>query len=62
MDNFKPGDECYHKATNKKCVVIKLNDDGTVKVRTSDDEERDYNPAELRRPSSVIVKRARNLY
>ncbi len=62
MEDFKPGDECYHKSTNKKCVVIKLNDDGTVKVRTSDDEERDYHPVELRRPQSAIVNRGRNLY
>jgi hypothetical protein len=60
MDDFKPGDECYHKATNKKCVVILKNADGTIKVRNSDDEERDYHFVELRRPMSSIINRSPN--
>lgn len=55
MAEFKPGDECYHKATNKKCVVIKMNADGTIKVHNQDDEERDYNPVELAKRESPIV-------
>lgn len=31
-------------------MVIKTNKDGTVKVRTQKDVERDYYPQELRRP------------
>lgn len=63
MEEFKPGDVCYHKATIKKCVVIKINEDGTVKVRNSDDEERDYHPVELRPIESAIVHRRKgNLY
>jgi len=57
MQELKPGNVCYHKATNKKCVVIKINEDGTVKVRNSDDEERDYHPVELRLQESAIVNR-----
>ncbi len=55
MEEFEPGDVCYHKTTNKKCVVIKLNEDGSIKVRNSDDEERDYHPVELRSPQSGII-------
>lgn len=55
MQELKRGDVCYHKATNKKCVVIKLNEDGTIKVRNADDEERDYHPVELRPEGSAIV-------
>ena len=54
---FQPGDVLYHKSTNKKCVVIKLNDDGTIKVRTSDNEECDYYPVELKYPESGVVPR-----
>lgn len=61
MEEFKPGDSCYHKATIKRCVVIKINEDGTVKVRTQDDEERDYYPEELKRPTSAVVRR-RSIY
>lgn len=57
MEEFKSGDECYHKATNKRCVIIKINDDGTIKVRNQDDEEKDYNPVELRKRESPIVHR-----
>lgn len=53
--NIKPGDVFYHKATNKKCVVLKVNEDGTIKVRTSEDEEKDYYPIELREPTSGVV-------
>lgn len=60
MENWQAGDECYHKATNKKCVVIKINEDGTIKVRTSDDQEKDYHSVELRRPQSAIVNHSRS--
>lgn len=57
MEEFKPGDEYYHKATRKRCVVIKVNDDGTVKVRNQDDAEKDYYPHELKKRESAIVHR-----
>lgn len=47
MDKFKEGDVVYHKATKKRCVVIKMNDNKTIKVRTETDEEKDYYPQEL---------------
>ena len=62
MEEMKPGDLYYHKATNKRCVVIKINDDGTVKVRTGDDEEKDYYPQELEKRSFGAVHRKGNLY
>jgi hypothetical protein len=62
MEEFQAGEVYYHKATNKRCVVIKKNEDGTIKVRTSDDEEKNYFPQELKEPQSAIVKRGRNLY
>ena len=57
MGNIEPGNTCFHKATGKKCVVIKNNEDGTIKVRTAEDEERDYHPQELEEPQAGIVKR-----
>lgn len=49
MDKFIEGTVCYHKATGKRCVVVSTNDkDKLVKVRTEDDEERDYYPQELK--------------
>ena len=64
MDNvFKPGDELFHKATLKRCVVIRINDDGTIKVRDSENEERDYYPVELKaRQSSIVNKSSRPTY
>lgn len=54
MENkFSEGTEAFHKATSKRCVVIRMNDDGTVKVRTEDDEERDYYPQELKTLAEV---------
>ena len=46
MDKFKEGDIVHHKATHKKCVVIKI-DGETLKVRDEDDKEHDYYPVEL---------------
>lgn len=46
MEKFKAGDIVYHKATSKKCVVLKMDKD-TLKVRDQDDKEHDYYPVEL---------------
>lgn len=48
INKFQEGLVVYHKATNSKCVVIKINDDRTIKVRTDKDLERDYYPQELK--------------
>lgn len=61
-NNFQPGDTLLHKATLKRCVVIKINDDGTIKVRDADNKENDYYPVELRTYKLGAVKRGRNLY
>lgn len=37
----------YHKATGHKLAFIKVNDDGTIKVRDQDDKIKDYYPQEL---------------
>lgn len=58
-EKFKPGDELFHKATRKRCVVIKENEDGTIKVRTEDNDENDYHLVELRRGPSQLVRRKR---
>lgn len=47
MDKFNIGDVVYHKATKKRYVIIKMNDNKTIKVRTETDEEKDYYPQEL---------------
>ncbi len=47
MDKFNIGDVVYHKAIKKRCVIIKMNDNKTIKVRTETDEEKDYHPQEL---------------
>lgn len=48
IDVYTSGTVVIHKATNKRCVVISTDTTkGTVKVRTSDDLERDYYPQEM---------------
>lgn len=44
---MKPGDVCYHKATNKRCVVSQDWNEGTVKVTTEDGESMVYSKVEL---------------
>jgi hypothetical protein len=47
-NEFKPGDMVQHKATGKKCVVIRIEEkDNTVIVRDSEDQIRDYSSVEL---------------
>jgi len=57
---FKPGDLVRHKATLKRCVVIRIFSDGRVQVRTQDDETKIYFPEELELweqiPTERIVK------
>lgn len=54
MEKFKEGVVVYHKATKKRCVVIKINsDEKTIKVRTETDEEKDYYPQELETEQEV---------
>ena len=55
---FQEGAETFHKATSKRSVVIRMNEDGTVKVRTEDDEERDYFPQELKTLAEVEAESA----
>jgi hypothetical protein len=47
MQNFKDGDVVYHKATHFRCVIIRTNSDGTIKVRDEKNNEQDYFPQEL---------------
>jgi hypothetical protein len=44
---FKIGDLVTHKATRKRCVIKRLEADGSVVVTTQDDEMRVYEPHEL---------------
>lgn len=47
-NEFKPGDVVQHKATGKKCVVIRIEEkDNTVIVRDSEDQIREYSSVEL---------------
>ena len=48
MDKFKEGGIVYHKATSKRCVIININDDKTIKVRDEDNQEQNYYPQELK--------------
>lgn len=52
-EQFREGGVVYHKATGDRCVIIKINDDGTIKVRTNKDLERDYYPQELETEEQV---------
>lgn len=54
MNKFDDGIKVVHKATKKDCVVMCTNPDGTIKVRTQDDLERDYRPVELETKQEVI--------
>ncbi len=47
MKTFEPGTIVYHLATEKRCVVISTNEDGTVNVETQDDAKRTYSPVAL---------------
>jgi len=44
---FKPGDVVRHKATSKKSVVKRINEEGKIIVTTEDDEVKVYNSEEL---------------
>lgn len=33
---FNPGDVVYHKASHKRCVVVEMNEDKTIKIRDED--------------------------
>ena len=44
---FPNGTVVYHLATNKRCVVISSNPDGTVDVETEDDLKRTYSVVAL---------------
>ena len=47
MDKFKEGGIVFHKATRLRCVIIRINEDGTIKVRDEKDNEKDYHHQEL---------------
>jgi hypothetical protein len=44
---FNKGDIGYHKATNKRCVISDIGDNGRVFVTTEDGEKTVYQPEEL---------------
>jgi hypothetical protein len=56
MDKFREGGIVYHKATRLRCVIIRLNDDGTIKVRDEKDSEKDYYPQELETKEEIDAK------
>ena len=58
IDTVAPGTECFHKATNKKCVVLNIidKDKKLVTVRDSDDIQHEYYTFELRLPQSGVYK------
>ena len=62
MDTFSPGEVLYHKATLLRCVVIKINEDGTIKVRDKMNVEQDYYPQELKRYEKLKVKHSFQRY
>lgn len=56
MDKFREGGVVYHKATRQRCVIIVINKDGTLKVRTEKDEDRHYYPVELETEEEIDVR------
>lgn len=56
MDKFKEGIVVYHKASRKRCVIIKINENQTIKVRTEKDEQKDYYPQELETEEEVTAR------
>ncbi len=44
---MNPGDICYHKATEKRCVIAENWEDNRVKVTTEDGESKVYQKTEL---------------
>jgi hypothetical protein len=61
MGKFKEGGIVWHKSTGHKCVIIRINDDNTIKVRTEKDEEKDYYSQELKTDEEVEME-TRNTY
>ncbi len=55
MEEMKPGDLFYHKATKHRCVVIKTTED-MVKVRDEKNVEQDYYPQELETEAEIDAK------
>ncbi len=55
MDKFEPGTICYHKATNLRCVVIKITDE-MVNVRDEKNEQQDYYPQELETETEINAR------
>lgn len=47
MQNFKPGDIVYHKATEKRCVIKDAWEGNEWRVTTQDGELKVYSPEEL---------------
>lgn len=64
MDQFEVGQVIRHKATLDRCVIIKINENGTIKVRDQNNKEQDYYPQELRPEikTTGIVHRRGGLY
>ncbi len=63
MADFQIGQVVIHKATLHRCVIIKKNDDGTIKVRDQNNQEQNYYPQELRESQAgVVTRRSQNLY
>jgi hypothetical protein len=44
---MKPGDLAYHKATEKRCVIKDVWENGDWRVTTEDGEIQVYSPVEL---------------
>lgn len=44
---MNPGDVCYHKATDKRCVIAENWEDDKVRVTTEDGESKVYHKTEL---------------
>jgi len=44
---MKPGDVCYHKATEEKCVIAEPWNDSQVRVTTQKGDSKVYYRAEL---------------
>ena len=62
MNDFQEGQVVYHKATLKRCVVIKKTENGMIVVRDEDNEQQHYYPQELKPERSSVVTTPRKSF
>ena len=53
---MNPGDICYHKATDKRCVIAEEWEENKVRVTTEDGKSEVYQKAELWTEAEWLAK------